>query len=274
MLKQDSWKQELERLLKGSHDRDPIQLIMDIRQLGLTMGDDAGEELLDSNPEFFAHGPALTAAFAKMVRAQDAAEIEQLLREEITGPVSFRQIAPDKTKIGLMSSTYAYNRLNEVFDRVDFRHCKRVVMVGCGGRPFTMFRIHDQTAVPEIIGLDIVPEAVETANRLAMKLGYGRMRAELCDGRDYDYGAAQIVYVANMVSPKAAVVSRIADTAPDDVEIIIWDPCSLGRLWAENCERSLDARLEVTGRTAVSQTMTRDIFVRRRKALARAERRE
>jgi hypothetical protein len=138
------------------------------------------------------------------------------------------------------------------------------VMVGCGGRPFTMFRIHDQTAVPEIIGLDIVPEAVETANRLAAKLGYERMRAELCDGCEYDYSEAQVVYVASMVSPKAAVVSRIAETAPENVQIVLWEPVSLGRLWAENAERTLDQRLEVTGRTSIWRNLTRDVFVRRR----------
>jgi hypothetical protein len=69
-----------------------------------------------------------------------------------------------------------------------------------------------------------------------------------------------------MVSPKAAVVSRIADTAPDEVQIVLWEPYSLGRLWAESAERTLDPRLEITGRTSISRNMTRDVFVRRRPA--------
>jgi hypothetical protein len=260
----NSWKDKLEHILARSQDSDPIALIMELRGLGLAMGHEVGDALLASHPEFFAHRPALTEAFRKMVYAQDVAEIAMLLRQEVDGPVSFQNVAAKNTNIGLMSSNYAYNRLNEVFDRLDFSGCQQVVMVGCGGRPFTMFRFHDQTTIPRIIGLDIVPEAVETANTLAARLGYPRIRAELCNGLDYDYGQAQVVYIANMVSPKAAVVARVADTAPDDVTIIVWDPCSLGRLWADRAEDALDSRLEVTGRTAVSQTMTRDIVLRRR----------
>lgn len=261
----NSWKDKIERILVSSRDSDPIALIMALRELGLAMGHEAGDALLASHPEFFAHRPTLTEAFRKMVYAQDVAEIAMLLQQEVGGPVSFQNVAAKDTNIGLMSSNYAYNRLNEVFDRLDLRDCRQVVMVGCGGRPFTMFRFHDQTAIPRIIGLDIVPEAVETANLLAAKLGYPRIRAELCNGLDYDYRQAQLVYIANMVSPKAAVVARVADTAPDDVTIVVWDPCSLGRLWADRAEDALDTRLEVTARTSISQTMTRDIILRRRR---------
>lgn len=267
----NSWKGELERILESSQDSDPIELVMALRELGLGMGHETGDALLASHPEFFAHKPALTEAFRKMVHAQDVAEIALLLQQDADGPVSFQTVAPKSTNIGLMSSNYAYNRLNEVFNRLDFRGCQQVVMVGCGGRPFTMFRFHDQTTIPQIIGLDIVPEAVETANVLAAKLGYPRIRAELCNGLDYDYANAQVVYIANMVSPKAAVVARVADTAPEDVTIIVWDPCSLGRLWADKAEDALDPRLQVTGRTSVSQTMTRDIILKRRRSKAAGE---
>ena len=266
MLK--SWKDDLEHILRNARDRTPTQLINSIRDLGAAMGLDAGEALLDSHPELFAYRPMLTKAFVEMVHAQDVAEIRQMLDRDLREPTSFGQIATEQTSIGVMSSKDAYTRLDEVFEHVDFSHCRRAVMVGCGGRPFTMFRIHDQTEIPEIIGLDIVLEAVETANILAAKLGYARMRAKRCDGRDYDYGGAQMVYVASMVAPKAAVVSRIADTAPPDAQIVLWEPYSLGRLWAERAEDTLDRRLEVTGRTGVSRNMTRDVFVRLRRDTA------
>lgn len=264
----NSWKDELERILESSQESDPIGTIMALRELGLSMGHETGEALLARHPEFFAYRPVLTEAFRKMVHAQDIAEIKLLLQQDADGPVSFQTVAPKDTSIGLMSSNYAYNRLNEVFDSLDFRDGQQVVMVGCGGRPFTMFRFHDQTTASQITGLDIVPEAVETANTLAAKLGYARIRAELCNGLDYDYADAQVVYIANMVSPKAAVVTRVAETAPEDVTIIVWDPCSLGRLWADRAEDALDPRLQVIGRTSVSQTMTRDIILKRRRSHA------
>jgi hypothetical protein len=144
-------------------------------------------------------------------------------------------------------------------------------MVGCGWRPVTVFRIHDTTSVPEIVGLDIAPDAIDTANALAVKLGYKRMRAELGDGCEYDYSQAQIIYVSSMVSPKAKVIARIADTAPEDVQIILWEPYSLGRLWVESTERTLDPRLEVTGYGSVAW-LARDVFVRRRRLLGSQER--
>jgi hypothetical protein len=266
MLATNRWKEDLERLLAASQDRSPTERINSIRDLGLAMGHEAGEALLQAHPELFAHQPALTEAFRRMILAQDIAEVAQLMKQEVAGRVSFKDVASNKTNIGVLSSTEAYDRLSEIFDHVDFRGCRRAVMVGCGGRPFTMFRLHDMTAVPEIIGLDIVPEAVDMANALTAKLGYDRMHAELCDGLDYDYRGAEIVYVASMVTPKAAVVSRIVDTAPEPVTIILWEPYSLGRLWAEAAEPTLDPRLEVTGRSSVWRNMTRDVFARRRGA--------
>ena len=69
------------------------------------------------------------------------------------------------------------------------------------------------------------------------------MRAELTDGRDFDFTDSRIVFVAKMTTPKGAVLSRIADTAPQDVRIVVREPLSLGRLWAESAEQTLDPRL-------------------------------
>ena len=157
-----------------------------------------------------------------------------------------------------------YNRSDDMFEKLNFRDCRLLAMVGCGRIPFTIFNVHDKTKIPEIIGLDILPEAINTASRLVSRLGYGRVRFELRDGRSYDYGQTQIVYVAAIVSPKSAVMSRIADTAPDDVQIVVREPFSLARLWLESIEHSLDPRLEITSMGPKSPTMNRDVYLRRR----------
>jgi hypothetical protein len=54
------------------------------------------------------------------------------------------------------------------------------------------------------------------------------------------------------------------EVAPDDVRIIVWDPVSPGRLWAESAESALDARLEVAARGKRSLNLARDILLRRR----------
>lgn len=265
------WKENLEGVLASSRRRSPTELINRIRDLGLVMGHDAGEAVLNAHPELLRHQPELTAAFREIIAAQDITEVEQLLAYQPNGRGSFRDAASRKTDIGVMSSLEAYNRLDHIFDRIDFRSFRRAVVVGCGRRPFTMFRIHDRTAIPEIVGLDVVLEAVVKANELAAKFGYDRMRAELCDGCQYDYGQADIVYVTSMVTPKARVVSRIADTAREDVQVILWEPCSLARLWMESAERELDPRFEVVGRSDIWRNMTRDVFVRFRHGPHRRE---
>ena len=222
------------------------------------MGDDAAEALLDAHPGLFEYAPTLTQANNQCIVTEEIADAQRLLQERWDGPVLFKDVASATRLV-------AYNRVPELFDRVVFRNCRCLVMVGCGSLPFTIFHVHDRTEVPEIIGIDIVPEAVETANELAKRLGYARVRAELQDGRSYDYSQAQIVFIANMVSPKPTVVSRIADTAPKDVQIIVREPYSLGRLWAESSERSPDPRLEITGRgRSGSWNLSRAVFLSRR----------
>ena len=192
-----------------------------------------------------------------MVIKQDNVEAERLRKQRFDGPVSYRDVVSEV-------SVAMYDRLSGIFESIDFRDCARVVMLGCGSRPFTIFHIHDKTEVADIVGLDIVPDAIEATNALAEKLGYTRIRAELCDGRDYDYSGTQIVYVASMISQKAAVLSRVADTAPENIQIVVCEPCSLGRFWIDSVEHSIDERLEIFYHGAASRTLTRDIFVRRR----------
>jgi hypothetical protein len=192
-----------------------------------------------------------------MVIDREIAETRRLLQLNLEAPVSFTDVASE-------NSLRLYSRIDEVFDHVDFSNRSRVVIVGCGRRPFTIFRIHDRTDIPDIVGLDILREAIATARKLADRLGYARASFEHHDGCSYDYGEAEIVYVANMASPKAAIVSRIAETAPDDVQLIVREPFSLGRLMAESVERALDPRLEIVARGSGSSYLSRDVFLRRR----------
>jgi hypothetical protein len=139
-------------------------------------------------------------------------------------------------------------------------------MVGCGPMPATVLHVHDRTDVPEIVGLDVVAEAVVTARELTKRLGYSRARIEHSDGRSYDFGGAEIVFVANMVVGKPSILSRIADTAPEDVRLIVRDSYSLGRLYAENAASQLDPRYEVVGEGGRDRTvaLSYDIYLRLR----------
>jgi hypothetical protein len=201
--------------------------------------------------------PALTRAFYQRVVRKEVAESARLLQQVRGGSVSFTDVA---SSVVLRT----YHRVREMFERIDFRACGRFVMVGCGRVPVTMFHVHDRTEVTDIIGLDIVPDAVATAREIAARFGYSRVRVELCEGQAYDYRDAQIVFITNMISSKAAVLSRIAETAPPEVRIIVREPYSLRRLWSESGERSLDPRLEVIGRGTAHPTLSRDVYLKRR----------
>ena len=77
MPKTGSWKDDLERLLLSSNERTPTEVINGIRDLGIAMGHEAGDALLDDHPEFFAYQTALTRTFAEMVHAQDIARSDR-----------------------------------------------------------------------------------------------------------------------------------------------------------------------------------------------------
>ena len=156
------WKAELVGLLGSSKDLPPSDVIAEIRDLAAAMGLDVSEALLDTYPELYNYGPALTKAHRRQVFAQNKAEVDQILEQDLDGPVSFRDVAHRRT-------VELYDRLAEVFAWVDIRDCRRLVMVGCGLKPFTIFHFHDKTSIPEIVGLDVEPEAIEATTSLATK---------------------------------------------------------------------------------------------------------
>jgi hypothetical protein len=248
---------ELENLLASSANRDPAELLEEISQIADAIGENACDALLASNPELLKYAPVLTQANRLRVNKKETEETERMLQLRRHGPVVLGALLSK-------SARRAYDRVNDMFQNIDFNNCSRLVMVGCGPSPVSIFQIYDRTEIPDIIALDVVPDAIERVRSLIEHFGLSRMRAEVCDGTDFDYGSAGIVVVANMVSPKAGVVSRIADTAPRAVQIAVRDPYGLGLLWADSAERALDPRLEVIGRGHPGLPLSRDVYIKRR----------
>jgi hypothetical protein len=261
MKRASLWKQRLERLLESPEDRDPRDLIKALCELAAFMGEDAGESLLAAYPELYAHAPRLTEANNQRVEKQDIAEVQRIFERSTDGPRALADVAS-------ASEMTIFNRVSGMFSDLDFSGCRRLVMVGCGRLPSTAFLVHDRTEIPEIVCLDKVAELVAAAQELADRLGYLRVRFEHYDGSSYDYDGSQIVYVALMTVPKAAVLSRIADSAPREVRIVVREPVSLARLWTESAGRSLDPRLEVIGKGKPGGfgSLSQDVYLRRRPA--------
>jgi len=252
-------KKSLEGLIASLPDREPAEVIADISRLAAVAGNNACEAMLSAHPELFEARPSLTEANFQRIRQRDVVEVEELLRLRPESSFVIRDVLSE-------SGRRPYDRVGDMFEHVDFGQCRRLVMVGCGPHPSTIFHIYDKTRIPEIIGLDILPFAIEKTRALIERLRLSRVRAELCDGRAFDYARADVVFLANMVSPKAAVLSRVADTAPVNVQIVLREPYSLGRLWAESGEHELDPRLEVVAiaRPSDKIALSRDVFIKRR----------
>ena len=132
----------------------------------------------------------------------------------------------------------SYRRVRDMFDSVDFSSCRRFVMVGCGPLPVTIFHVLAKTDVASVVGLDVNRTTIETVRTYIGKLDLRRFRALHADGGTYSYERADIIYVANLVSPKTATLARIAETARSGTPVIVRDPISFGRLIAD---RGFDA---------------------------------
>ena len=248
---------ELENLLASSANRDPAELIEEISQIADALGEHACDALLAANPELLKYAPVLTQANRQRVQKHETGETERMLRLRSGGPTVLSELLGK-------SERRDYDRVSAMFQNIDFSGCSRLVMVGCGPSPVSIFHVCDRTEIPDIIALDVVPDAIESVRALTRHFGLSHVRAEVCDGREFDYGSTDIVLVANMVSPKADVVSRIADTAPIAVQIAVRDPYGLGLLWAESAEQALDPRLKVVGKGHPGLPLSRDVYIKRR----------
>ena len=249
---------ELQRLLDSPPEKPTGELIGELVAFGNTIGHDAGNALLAADPELFKRRPALEQQFGSFIVEREIEEAYRLRDSHFPPGTHFRDVAGPH-------AANTYDRLREVFARVDFSNVRKAVMVGCGWRPVTTLHMHDETQVPEVVGLDIVEDAVDCARILGQKFGCDRLRVELADALTYDYSDAQVIYVASMVTPKAAVVARIAETAPPEAQIVLWEPVSLARLWMQTATQPLDPRLEVVNTGSVNWLST-EVFVRFRGA--------
>ena len=144
-------------------------------------------------------------------------------------------------------SKNAYLRIKDALEFVDFSVCETFIMVGCGPLPATLFCIHENTNVQKIIGVDNNREAVDTAVELLERHKIPRIQIKHATGINFNYQEADIIYVANLVSPKKKILNQIIETAKNDVQLILRDPCGMGILLSESGMEDLDPRLRLIG---------------------------
>jgi hypothetical protein len=248
--------QTMEDIFASARTNPSYPVIEKLLALGGTMTQEEGDRFIDDNPELFDLSSLAIQHYNEYILAAEDEQAEQLL--SCAKPENF---AFEKT--ANQFGQQAYNRVSDIFGQLDFSNCQRFVMVGCGVLPVTMFQVLDQTGVPEIIGLDVRPEAIQTLESIVEKYDMKRVKPLLMSGDDFDFSGTDIVYVANMVSPKKQVLDRVFETAAPTVQIVMRDPYSIGRLWTERGTDSLDERFEVLGHGKPAPAyFSRDVFVK------------
>jgi hypothetical protein len=243
-------------MLTHLQDRNAVLVINEIRTLAGEMADGEGDALLASEPHLLGYRSIMSRLYREAISENEKAQAREILAANSNGPIGFSSVANP-----LLHQVYA--RSGAMTEHLCLNDCQRIILVGCGWIPATLFHFQDNSTIRELVGIDLVPEAVETARAIARFFGYDRTRFELSDGRYYDFCGAQIVYIVGVVSEKADVLSRIASTAPEVVQVVVNEPYSLGHLWHETVEPYIDPRFEIAVKGPGKGTL-RNLLLRRR----------
>ena len=157
----------------------------------------------------------------------------------------------------------AYDRVRDLRKLVDFRNCENVAMVGSGAFPSTLLWLRDNFPMLRYVGLDINPRCVKMATELVAALGIDNVHFELIDGRQYDFGSFDFVYVANHVVPKRGVLEQIARSTSVR-QVVVREPTPVGELLAEAVRPDLPAVFVADAAGAASgQFLSYDLLLRR-----------
>ncbi|RYH11930.1 MAG: hypothetical protein EON57_03970, partial [Alphaproteobacteria bacterium] len=122
----------LEAILSSPADHDTFDLVRAIDALADAMGPAEAERMLEREPDLLSVRPSLPSEFNAYVVRIERTDTQRLLDAEIPAPVSFRTLATPNA-LGM------FNRLAGLAAHVAKPQMQRIVMVGCGWRPVTMF---------------------------------------------------------------------------------------------------------------------------------------
>lgn len=247
---------EIEEILV-SLDKDQSNDVMErLLTIGEQFSSEDGDSFIDQKLELLKLSSLAIPHYCSYILALEEEQSQNLLSSSNDNKFTFEKTA---NQFGKQS----YNRVKGIFDEVNFSNCESFVMVGCGALPVTMFQVLEHTNVPKIIGLDVRQEAISTVYAIAEKYQLKRVSALLSGGQNFNFSNCDVVYIANMVSPKKAVLEQIFKTAQPTVQIILRDPYSIGRLWAERGVEHLDNKFEVLSYGTPSPAyFSQDVFLK------------
>lgn len=241
----------------SDHIEESEKWLTSFLQLAAGIEPELGERIVAENAVLWEQHALLSQLYSRYLQTQEFQAARKLVREVAQG----RHF---KLKAGGEFAERAYARVRDMFEHCDFSRCRRFVMAGCGPLPVTMFQVLDHTNVPAVVGIDCDLRAVGAAQELFQTRGDLRASVVHGDGQDYDYADANVIYIANMCSPKAAILDAVGRTVSKEAQIIAREPVSLGRLLAENVENSLNDNWRVVGEGEKDRRfLSRHLFLQR-----------
>jgi SAM-dependent methyltransferase len=252
----DNWARRVQQVLADLNQLTPVQAIGKFADLAFEVSEDQANACLDEHPGWFDRYELLNRLYYRHIVDMETDEARHVLSRAGPGSRSFKELAGER---GIVS----YERVGDMFKHVDFNDCETFVMVGCGQLPVTALHVMDRSNVGQVVCLDVSEKAISVTQQLKAVLGLDKLQARLSNGKDYDFGAASVIYIGNMVSPKLEVVRQALRTCAPTARLIVREPYSLGRLWTERVETALGTLIDVTGKGPVSRHLSRDVYLQK-----------
>jgi hypothetical protein len=197
-------------------------------------------ELVRGDDTLISHRAWLAPAYGSYVFAQERTAVAALLAEN-PGTTRFHPGALPPW------GRRAYDRVQDLFERTDLRSCRRLVMVGSGPLPVTLLHILERTPIPSLVAVDASSVAIAAFEDLRRRFGWTRAEGVCCNGLEFDYRGTDAVYLANLVSPKQAILKRMANLLPPGATVILRDPVGAGELLAEPGASAIPEEMTVLG---------------------------
>ena len=246
-------KLDIRSIFQQAYSQHPAQTVEAISNLANKYSDTECDAYLKKLPELQQYQTVLKKVYSDYILHMEAVSVKGIISNPTAHSLDFLKVASSE-------AATAYHRVDGTFDRINLKNAKVFTMVGCGQLPVTAIQAHERSQEIKVMALDISPSAIESVNQLKTHCGLSRIEAVCCNGAEYDYSRTDIIYVANMVSPKLLVWNQIQATADRQAQVIIREPYSLGRLWADSLENALGNHANITYRGPGSRYLSRDVF--------------
>jgi hypothetical protein len=248
------WQSRLAVLMGDIHLKDPRTAINEIVDLSAAVDEREAADFFRTSSSAGEFARKARQVYADYILAMENTALGGILARDIARGTQFSEVADPEARM-------AFERVADIFETLTLYPDTRFVMIGCGQLPVTAIHVIERAGCKNVVCMDVVERAVAAAERLKLAFGWAALHPVLCNGADYDFRDADVIYIANMVSPKAAVIEQVARTASRQSRIVVREPYGLGQLWADLGEASLPACLAVDSYGDGSRYLSRDVFL-------------